>query len=88
MAVEVGRPSAADPEKAALLEEVQTAPASLSSLPPESPSRELFPTGRDQVPPGLEEAKLGEAAGLAEELLAVARRTAESAEVRYCPFAV
>ena len=35
-----------------------------------------------------QEAKLGEAAGLVEELLAVARRTAELAEVRYCPFAV
>ena len=84
--MEVGRPSAADPEKAVSAEEVRTPPASPSSLPPESLARELFPTGRDQALPGAyprerQEAGCSEVAGLVEEILAATRRTAESADV-------
>jgi hypothetical protein len=79
---EVGRPSAVDPGKAASAEEMQTPLASPSSLPPESPAKELFSTGRDRVPPG---------AGLVEKQEAgrgVAHQTAESTEVSYCLLAV
>ena len=90
MTAKVGRSTA---EKAASSEEMRTPPASPPSPPRESPARELFPAGQDQVLPGADlveqpEARRDEAAGLAEELLAAACRAAESAEVSACHVAV
>jgi len=65
---------------------VRAPPMSPSSQLAESPARELFPVGQDQAlpeahPVGRQEVEQDEAAGLAEELLATARRATESAEV-------
>ena len=86
MAEEVGRSAT---EKAASAGEMQTPPASPPSPPQESPARELFLAGQDQALSGddhVEQLEAGreEAAGLAEELLATARRATESTEVTYC----
>jgi len=85
-AAEAGETSAKDAEKAASVDEVRTPPMSPSSVPPKSLGREPFLADRGQAPPnahpvGQQEAGRGEEAGLVEELLAAARRTAESAEV-------
>ncbi|XP_039786419.1 uncharacterized protein LOC120652614 [Panicum virgatum] len=72
----VGRSAA---EEATLVEVMWTPPASLPSPPQEDPGRELFPVGQDPVLPGAgraeqQEPGRDESAGLAEELLATARR--------------
>ena len=61
-------------------------PALPSSLPQETPSRELFPARQGPVLPGVlvveeQEAEGDESARLAEEIQAAARRAAKSAEV-------
>ena len=62
------------------MEVVQTPPASPPNLPPENPGQELFPAGQDAILLGAghaeqQEAGRDESAGLAEELLAAARRS-------------
>ena len=69
------------------MEVVRTPPALPPSPQQESPGRELFPARQDPVLPEAihaeqEEAEGDESARLAEELRAVARRAAESADVR------
>ena len=64
-----------------------------SSLPQETPSRELFPARQGPVLPGVlvveeQEAEGDESARLAEELQAAARHAAESAEVGWHPLPV
>jgi hypothetical protein len=68
------------------LEVMETSPTSPSSPPLENPGRELFPAGQDPVLPGADRTEQQEAgreasAQLAEDLLAAAHRTKESAEV-------
>ena len=80
-------------EKAVAAGEMQMPPASPPSPPQGSPGRELLPAGRDQALPGddpVEQLMAGheEAARMAEELLAAARRATESAEVSCHPPAV